>query len=79
MSIEALSFEQTNQVFGGSGNTADDPLFSPSNVPDGFVASGLFDCNGNTQFEIYINTTTFETICVFVGSPCTTGGPHIGF
>ncbi|MCK0068952.1 MULTISPECIES: hypothetical protein [Kordiimonas] len=75
MSIEALSFEQTTQVFGGSGRTAEDPLFS--SPPAGFVATGLFDCNGSTRFQIYINLDTFETVCVFEGTGCS-GGPHIG-
>lgn len=76
MSIEALSFEQTTQVVGGAGTSPDNPLFS--SPPAGFVATGLFDCNGNTRFQIYINLETFETVCVFESAGCS-GGPHIGF
>ena len=76
MSIEALSFEQTNMVVGGNGTSADNPRFS--SPPAGFVATGFFECNGGVRTQIYINPETFETVCVFDSFGCS-GGPHIGF
>ena len=73
MSIEALSFEQTNLVFGGDGTSADNPLYSTA--PAGFIATGAFQCLNGQRSQFFFNPVTQEVICVAAGGCDGSHGP----